>query len=203
MVMTVRFLFLLVGIFPNCLIGQTISGIVTDAKTGQPIETASVYFDNTTIGTVTNSEGYFSIDYTDAVRSTLVISYLGFEKVFVSNYRTITELKVALMPSASELETVYLNFDDGLTRRQKLRIFRKEFLGSTKFGSRCKILNEDDIYLKYDDQENTLTASSSQPIIVENKALNYIVSFDITEFQTIFSYINTSTLESPLVYCRC
>ncbi|MFT6842395.1 MAG: hypothetical protein ACJASR_001162 [Psychroserpens sp.] len=40
---------------------QTITGIVLDATTNLPIESASVYFDNMTIGTSTNNKGEFEI----------------------------------------------------------------------------------------------------------------------------------------------
>ena len=111
-----------------------LTGRVIDKITQQPVETVSVYFNNTTIGTTTNSNGEFSIDYTDAVQSTLVISYLGFEKVLISDYRSQNNISVELVEADNALEEVHLEYDDGLTRRQKLRLFLKGFLGTSKFG---------------------------------------------------------------------
>jgi hypothetical protein len=67
--------------------GQIVSGRVVDAATKKPIVTASVYLDNTTIGTTTDENGDFTIEYSDVVQSTLVISFLGYEKVYISDYR--------------------------------------------------------------------------------------------------------------------
>tara|TARA_R110002033_G_scaffold43675_8_gene85736 strand:+ start:11065 stop:11379 length:315 start_codon:yes stop_codon:yes gene_type:complete len=97
---------LLFSILPLFCFSQTLTGIVVDKATQQPIETVAVYFDNTTIGTTTDSQGEFSIDYTDAVQSTLVISYLGFEKIFVSDFRTKNNIKVELVEADNALDEV-------------------------------------------------------------------------------------------------
>lgn len=114
------------------------------------MESVSIYFNNTTIGTTTNAEGDFSIDYYDALRSPLIISYLGYEKIILSDYRSRTFLNVELIESTNQLDEVLISPDDGLTRKQKLEIFREQFLGSSKNGWSCKILNEDDLILRYD-----------------------------------------------------
>lgn len=169
--------------------------MITEAATGKPLESVAVYFDNTTVGTTTNTEGFFSIDYTDAIQTTLVISYLGFEKIYISNYRNRENLNIQLKEEANALETVYLDYDDGLTRQQKLWIFKREFLGKSPFGKSCKILNENAIYLKYDRVEQVLTASASEPILVENKALKYKISYEVVQFETVFRYINLKTAD--------
>ncbi len=84
-------------ISPLFCISQTFYGRVIDKITQQPIETAAVYFDNTTIGTTTNEKGEFTIAYTDAVQSTLVLSYLGYELVLISDYRTRSNIIIELV----------------------------------------------------------------------------------------------------------
>ncbi len=168
--------------------GQTLTGRVLDANTKQPLETVSVYFDNTTIGTTTDEDGNFSIEYTDAIQSMLVISYLGYERVFISDYRSLKATTVELKEATNELEEVVIDADDGLTRRQKLRLFRKEFLGSSDLGESCRILNEKDIRLRYNKQQRVLSASSKTPVIIVNKGLQYKISFDIIDFEINFRY---------------
>jgi len=48
-------------LFSTMLSCQTILGIVKNLNTNKPIENAAVYFDQTTIGTLTNAEGKFEI----------------------------------------------------------------------------------------------------------------------------------------------
>jgi len=180
-------------LFPLFCLAQTFSGKIIDKITQLPIETASVYFNNTTIGTTTDDKGKFSIVYTDAVQSTLVISYLGYKKVLISDYRNQNDITVELIEANNALDEVYIEFDDGLTRRQKLRIFRKEFLGISKFGKSCKILNEDDLILKYDKKNKALYASAKVPLTIKNKALQYEIAYDIIDFEVKFRYANIKT----------
>jgi len=180
---------------PLFCVSQTFSGIVIDKTTKQPVETVAVYFDNTTIGTTTNAKGEFYITYTDAIQSTLVISYLGYEKVLIADYRSKTNVTVELVEATNSLDEVYIDYDDGLTRKQKLRLFRKEFLGKSEYGKSCKILNEDDLILKYDKQSKSLYASAKVPIKVKNKALQYEIAFDIIDFEVNFRYVNADKTE--------
>jgi hypothetical protein len=180
-------------ILPAICTSQSLTGRVVDKLTQQPIETTAVYFDNTTIGTTTNSKGEFTINYTDAVQSALVISYLGYEKVLISNFRNQNNILVVLIEADNTLDEVYIEYDDGLTRRQKLKLFRREFLGTSKYAKSCKVLNEDDIFLKYDKQNKTLYASSGMPVLVENERLQYKIAFDIVNFEINFRYVAFET----------
>lgn len=180
-------------ILPLFCISQTFSGRVIDKVTQQAIETAAVYFDNTTIGTTTNKKGEFTITYSDAVQSTLVISYLGYEKVLIYDYRSKNDITIELVEAANTLDEVYLDYDDGLTRRQKLRLFRKEFLGTSNFAKSCKILNEDDLILRYDKHNKILSASAKTPVKVKNKVLQYEIAYDIIDFEVEFRYVDIKT----------
>ncbi|MBV7269002.1 carboxypeptidase-like regulatory domain-containing protein [Winogradskyella luteola] len=176
-----------------CICGsQVIKGKIIDKATKQPLETVAVYFDNTTIGTTTDEKGEFSISYTEAIQSTLVISYLGYEKVLISDFRNQNNITIEMVEADNELDEVLIEYDDGLTRKQKLRLFKKEFLGSSTFGKSCTILNEDDIILNYDKQDRTLHASARVPIVVKNKALQYEVNFDVKDFEIEFRYVDPS-----------
>ncbi|WP_299115090.1 carboxypeptidase-like regulatory domain-containing protein [uncultured Winogradskyella sp.] len=183
---------------PLICISQTLTGRVIDKVTKQPLETVAVYFDNTTVGTTTDEKGEFSISYTEAIQSTLVISYLGYEKVLIPDFRTQNNITIEMVEANNELDEVLIAYDDGLTRKQKLRLFRKEFLGSSRFGKSCKILNESDIILNYNKQEKVLYASAKVPIIVKNKALQYEVNFDLKDFAIEFRYVDASVNEFVL-----
>jgi hypothetical protein len=169
---------------------QTLKGLVVDAVTLEPIESATIYFDNTTIGTTTNANGEFSIDYTDAVQSVLVVSFLGYEKQIIANYRNLQQLQIKLKEQTDVLEEVLLTDHDGLTRKQKLKQFRKEFLGTSANGKSCKILNEDDIILRYHKPSRTLTATAKNPVKVINNNLQYEILYDIIDFEVAYKYVD-------------
>lgn len=76
----IKQLLLLFILYTSVLSAQesfTISGIIKDVSNGETIFGASVFLKNTTIGTVTNEYGFFSITAPKGTYS-LVISYLGF-----------------------------------------------------------------------------------------------------------------------------
>lgn len=171
-------------------IGQTIKGVVLDAKTKVPIETATIYFDNTTVGVISNNDGEFSIKYTKAIQSPLVISFLGYKKQIITDYRSNNYIKVLLEENHEALDEVLINANDGMTRKQKLRFFKNEFLGTSRFGNSCKILNEDDIVIRYNKKEKVLTAYSKAPLQIENKALQYLITYDVTTFNLRFYSLN-------------
>ena len=183
-----------IGIFifllPLCCISQTFVGRVIDKASQEPIETVAVYFDNTTIGTTTNENGEFSITYSDAVQSMLVISYLGYEKVFITDYRTKNDVTILLKEAVNELDVVFIDADDGMPRAQKLKWFRKEFLGKSENAKSCKILNEKDLKFRYNRRNRTLIAWSNKPVLVKNKKLQYEVSFDIIDFEIVIGNWN-------------
>jgi len=189
--MTSKFLaFIIFLFFTINNFSQTIDGIVLDAKTQLPIESASVYFDNTTIGTSTNYEGKFSLKYNKGIKSPLVISFLGYQKVIINNYTTTKAYRILLSEDLSTLDEVFISSDDGMPRAIKLQQFRKQFLGFSDNAKSCKILNEDDIRFRYIKKDNQLIASSNKPILIKNKNLQYLISFEIRDFVIDYKYVD-------------
>lgn len=191
--MTLRLLLIFLTL-PFLSVSQVLNGNVLDASTNQPIESVSIYFDNTTIGTTTNEKGEFTIAYTDAVQSTLVISYLGYEKIFVVDYRNRTNVTILLKEALNELDTVVIDANDGMSRAEKLRRFRKEFLGTSDNARSCKILNEKDLRFKYNKRTKTLMAWSNAPVLVKNNNLQYEISFDIIDFELVMIGWNSTSV---------
>jgi len=100
---------------------------------------------------------------------------------------------VELVVATNTLDEVYVNFDDELTRAQKLQLFRKEFLGTSRVANSCKILNEEDLVLYYDSDNQTLYASSPVPVVVKNRLLQYEIDFEEQRFLiNAVKYLGTS-----------
>ena len=182
--------FLCLFITTSFLYSQTLSGKVFDIKTKQPLMAVSIYFDNTTIGTTTDEFGNFNIEYSDAIQSNLIISYLGYETVIVSDYRSKSNITVKLKEALNQLNEVVVYADDGLSRKQKIKLFRKQFLGFSKFSKSCRILNEEDLILRYNKKDNTLTVSAKKPVLVKNRSLQYEITYDIVDFEIAFRYVD-------------
>lgn len=167
---------------------QTITGIVLDKNTNTPIETASVYFDNTTIGTTTNSKGEFQIDNEHNIKSPLIISFIGYKKVILNTINYNKSYTILLEEENYSLDEVVVTNDDW-SRALKLEEFRKHFLGTSKNAKSCTILNEDDIILRYNKQSKQLTAAAKRPLLIKNKNLQYLITYDLQEFFIEYSYV--------------
>ena len=61
-----------------------------------------------------------------------------------------------------------------------MALFRNQFLGTTRAGSKCTIENEDEIYFSYDNDKFVLIAYADKPLIINNPYLGYKVYFDLT-----------------------
>lgn len=89
-----------------------IKGKVADFMTYAPIESASVYIDKTTIGTITNVDGKFALRVPQAnVADTLVISSIGFKsyKTTIADFENASD--IFLEEDVASLEEVVLVAD--------------------------------------------------------------------------------------------
>jgi hypothetical protein len=167
----------------NVHFSQEITGLIFDAKTNEPIEGASIYFDNTTIGTTSDVNGNFSILYQEDVKSPLVVSFLGYKKQVLQDFLNSTYLEINLIENTNALDEVFLTSKDSWSRKRKLEQFRMQFLGFSKNSRSCKILNEDDIILRYLEDKQMLVASIKKPLLIRNKELGYIINYDLQDFE--------------------
>lgn len=178
------------ALLSNEVCSQSLKGIVLDKKTKLPIESAAVYFDGTTIGTSTNSDGVFRIEMSPGVTSPLIISYLGYQRITLDSYHPNTYYSVLLEEDLNTLDEIVIKSDDGMSKTIKLKEFRREFLGHTDNGNACTILNESDLILRYNNEKKQLTASARKPLLIRNDQLKYLVSFDIQDFIIEYKYVD-------------
>ncbi|MDR3252812.1 MAG: carboxypeptidase-like regulatory domain-containing protein, partial [Tannerella sp.] len=168
------------------LSAETLKGTVVDAKTGEPIVAASVFFDGTTIGTATGLNGEFSLTVKERIYSRLVISYLGYESAVIpSPFDNMPEI-IRLEEKNTKLDEVVVSGKPTFSMAQKRNAFRKIFLGETAAGAQCKILNEADIKLIYDAENKTFSAYSDVPLVIVNRYLKYRINWEMVSFDVQF-----------------
>lgn len=190
-----KWLFFLCAIFILLTsFSQSIKGNIKDSKTNEPIEGASVYFDNTTIGVISNMEGEFEIPFNESINTPLVISFLGYKKQVVTEFSPNKILELKLIEDINTLNEVVLDSRDTWSRKKKLEQFRMQFLGFSSNSLSCKILNEDDISLRYLEADSMLVASSKKPLRIRNKNLGYDIEYDLQEFEVQYR-ISTGSLK--------
>lgn len=167
------------------LAAQTLSGVVIDEH-GDPAIGASVYLDGTSIGCSADAYGHYSLTVKEPVNTNLVVSMVGYQTVVLANPFQHPVQKIVLQPTTVEIKAVVIT-GDHFTRKQKLRIFRRQLLGNTQAGRRCRILNEEVVTFSYSKRDKLLEAMASKPLVIFNPYLGYKVTFDMVEFQVKFS----------------
>lgn len=179
---------------------QELKGVVLNEKNNEPIIGASVYFDNTSIGTTTNFDGEFSISLKQPINSPLVVSFVGFETRIhkIKNFDNLKTFK--LKEDVNTLEEVVLESKDEWSREYKLKQFRIEFLGRSEFAKKCIILNEEALVLNFERDTKQLVASAKAPIIIKNEALDYIIKYDINDFYISYFMDTDANMDLEKVY---
>lgn len=166
--------------------GQVIKGKVLDQKTKVGIPMATVYFNGTSVGTLTDEQGNFSIDVSKNSSMPLTVSTLGYGTATVSPgiYASANPLTVYLVPKVFEINEIVVKAKP-LDREKKynLVVFKDEFLGTSANAQSCEILNEGDISFNYGSDRDTLKAYASKPLQIVNRKLGYKITYFLDKFE--------------------
>jgi hypothetical protein len=178
-------IFLLCSIFSFTASAQVITGKVIDAGTGEPLPNANIFLAGTLTGTITNPTGNFELDTKGNVSMPLVISFVGYRTLLLPTDYFNKQSTVQLYEKPERLEEIEVNqIPCSLSRKEMLRRFKKEFLGTSAYASSCKILNEDDIYLFYNDSSQVLHGRANNPLIIINRMLGFRITYLLESFRT-------------------
>ena len=163
---------------------QVISGTVLNNSDKKPIEGASVFFNGTFIGAYTDQQGHFRLDVSKNKSMPLTVSAMGFYSVSLAQFLSGKPIVVYLVPRVFELSEVVVSDKDlSRIRKRNIKIFKDEFLGTTFNAVQSKIINEEDIKFSYELKSDTIMAYSTNPIVVQNNALGYKITYYLDEFE--------------------
>ena len=189
--------FLLLVILSGSLFGQQrLEGYVYSAKDSTVLEAASIYFDGTTVGTITNKNGHYSIPVQEGITSPLVITMMGYAPVYLNKFANGAMPPVYLSEKTETLDQVFLETDPW-SRQRKLDVFRTQFLGNSPEAQKCRILNEDALGLHYSPSKLKLSAWANEPLIIENKHLGYTIRYTLTDFYV--AYDKGRSIQYPIM----
>lgn len=163
---------------------QVIEGTVFDKTSREVISNASVYFQGTSTGTLTDLDGRFRLDISKFRALPLTVSALGYYSNTLSGFITGQPLEVFLEPKIFEFDEVIVNAkSQARERKTNMAILRKEFLGATANAFSCRITNEKDIRFRYSENGDTLKAFSLAPIHIINNALGFQIDYFLDDFR--------------------
>lgn len=166
---------------------KNIEGRVVDANDKKPLLFANVFISNTTKGQQTDEKGRFKLTNVPSGTLDLVISYVGY-KTFSLQLKADTlkkPLLIMLNADAIELQGVTVKrIKDGF--KKYFYLFEEGFMGKTEFSKDCKLKNPKALNFSMDNNDSELVIRAEEPLIIENKALGYVVKYQLEEFRYHF-----------------
>ena len=102
------FLYIVLVALPLRAMGQgVVEGVVTDARSGVPLEFVNVGVPGISVGTTTNAKGFYKLQLKGTDSVTVRFSFTGYEPFQFRVKRSVrTELDVQLKPSTHQLQAV-------------------------------------------------------------------------------------------------
>ena len=175
----------LVLLLTASLFSQTrIDGRIVDKSTSEPLVGVNVFFSKTTWGATTDDNGFYTLTNIPAGQYELVVSMIGYEvereQMFIKSDERFT-LNFRLQSRAILMSEINVTAKTDRVWKKSYDRFRRSFLGTSKNGESCLILNE--FVLTFDDSGQYFKAKASQPIRIENPELGYRITYILDDFE--------------------
>lgn len=166
--------------------GNSISGVVTAAQTGEALSNVNIYLSQTTIGTTSDPDGSFQLSGIPEGVHELAVSFVGYKTITLTlnTGSLMTNYLFEMEENVIEMEGVTVTYDR--VWEGNYNVFQDYFLGATYNAESSTILNPTSIYFSFDPEASILSASSNEPLIIENEALGYQIDYDLERFEVDF-----------------
>lgn len=165
-----------------------LDGVVLDSVTGQPLNNASVFCQNTTFGTLSKDDGRFHLRLPNGGYD-LIVSYTGYETQVLRigrdrDHKTLDTLRIRLKEQDKSLEQAVVTGSaevaDGWEKYGQF--FLDNFIGTTPGAAQCSLDNKEALKFYYYKKRNKLRVKATNPLIVTNNALGYKIIYQLDSF---------------------
>lgn len=155
----------------------------------KPVISANIFLSNTSVGTVSDENGEFLISRFPEGRFDLVISFIGYETYITTlqSNRLPANLAVILKPKVNELQEVIVESYEKNGWDKWGSFFMENFIGKSTFANDCKLLNQGTVKFRFNKKQNTLKAYADDRLVIENKALGYVLKYELARFEYHFT----------------
>lgn len=184
-----KIIFFFLTTFSLTLQAQTtyrVSGKIINAATKQPMQGASVFADNTTIGTASSDDGNFTLQLPHGGYD-LIVTFTGFEvatkRITTANAgdnNIIIELKQKEKELGDVVVKTSYEVKDGWEKYGEF--FFDNFIGKTVNSKQCSILNKEVLKFYYYKRSNRLKILATAPLEIANEALGYTIQYTLDSF---------------------
>lgn len=136
------------------------------------------------MGTVTGIEGEFKINNIVAGSYKLVVSCVGYETIYQEvNTGAQKTYAIKLKQETGSLkEVVVVGKMNNKMRKKWEDLFTAQVIGTSSFAQKCIIRNLSALRFNYTASTATLTAYCSEPLIIENPSMGYIIYYTLQHF---------------------
>lgn len=175
----------------------TVTGTVLDSSSREPLNAASVFCQNTTLGTASNKQGEFSLSLKSGGYD-LIFSYTGYktQTIRVSENNKLELLMTKEDKSLGEVVLKNSNeVTDGWTKYGNF--FTEYFIGATPNAGKCVLTNPEVLKFFFYKRSNKLKVLATDAIVISNHALGYNIRYQLDSF---VYYYNTN-INSYRGYC--
>ncbi|MEZ4945833.1 MAG: carboxypeptidase regulatory-like domain-containing protein [Cyclobacteriaceae bacterium] len=155
-------------------------GVITDVSNKKPARNAIVFINNTTLHHTTNSDGAFEIDGLQPGFYDLVVYHPKYQ-IFKSSLQVQSNKAYQLNLGVTPLEEKPKGTKQDEEWELNLDWFMNGLLGSDVNTAACKIVNEKALSFQRDGDQ--LTATATEPIVIENNALGYKITYYLQYFK--------------------
>lgn len=153
---------------------QNVSGIVTDASSGDPVAGAVVFIANTTISTTTDATGVFQLDTPPQYFFEVVAAADGTSPSMQSvSQTTASELTLVMSPKAES--------GGNAPSEDDVEFFETTAFAQTRFAGDIEMVNPEVLRIERDEANNVIAVTATAPFEFVNSALGYRVR--IHDFQ--------------------
>ncbi|MEO7444096.1 MAG: carboxypeptidase-like regulatory domain-containing protein [Ferruginibacter sp.] len=178
-----------------------ITGKVFYEDSRLPMQGASVFAQNTTIGTATDAEGNFKL-YLPPGGYDIAVTFTGFETETkrVSSTDKLSGFDFYLKPKEKDMTEVAIiatgEVKDGWAKYGNF--FIDNFIGQTENSKNCVLVNPEVVKVYFNKRRNRLKVMADEPLLIENRALGYKLKYALDSFTYQYNTDISLFIGSPL-----
>lgn len=162
-----------------------LEGIVENAENQTPIPYAMVFLTNTSIGTVSDSVGRFTLEIPEG-KHELIIKILGHKTLnfeFDRNDLQKRLYRFQLVANDMVLNELEVNSIRDKAWYNNLEIFKRYFIGTSSNSFKTTLKNPFKLILDDQTIPKSLLAKANEALEIENKNLGYDISYVLQTFE--------------------
>ncbi|MFT6278091.1 MAG: hypothetical protein ACJAU0_000911 [Flavobacteriales bacterium] len=121
-----RIILLLLALLSSFSAAAQLTGVIVNQETGVSLSFATVFFESTSKGSISNEDGFFRLNCPASFPDTLQIAFIGFEAKRIPMFECTSEpMIIQLEPAFVEVPIVVISVEKGTAPKREMKILKK------------------------------------------------------------------------------